>query len=556
MKFLVSPRSRSWLAFGVSLIFLSSGRLFASQEFDVVVYGATPGGVMAAVSAARQGLSVALLEPTAHLGGMATGGLSGTDVTLYEVIGGLPLEFYWRAGQYYEMDRHGQQIAWCPEPHVALNIMKQMLEASHVTVLLRHRLVEKTGVIKSGPRITEISLENGASFKAKVFIDATYEGDLMAQAGVSYTWGREGISQYGEPLAGVRAATPKHQFKVNLSPYDSNGKLLPEICAGPLGTPGSADQKVQSYAFRFCFSPDPANQTPFPRPEGYNPERYELLARLLKARAEQEDHAPELRSVLLIRPLPNHKADMNNMGPFSTDFIGGSWAYPEASYAEREKIWQAHYDYTAGFLYFLAHDPQVPKSLQNELNQWGLAKDEFVDSANWPPQLYVREARRMIGEYVMTQKDIQTEVLKPDHVGLGSYTIDSHNIQRVVSKEGFVTNEGDTEVPAQPYQIPYRILVPKHQEVQNLLVPVCVSASHVAYGTLRMEPQYMIMGQAAGVAAKLAITNHQAVQDIDTVELAKRLKEQWAVLEYLPSSQTPILQFFYKTLRPKLTPSK
>ena len=220
-----------------------------------------------------------------------------------------------------------------------------------------------------------------------------------------------------------------------------------------------------------------------------------------------------------------------------------------------KKIWQAHYDYSAGFLYFLAHDPQVPKSLQNEMNQWGLAKDEFIDTANWPPQLYVREARRMIGEYVMTQKDVQTEVLKPDPMGMGSYTIDSHHIQRVVSKEGFVTNEGDTEVQGQPYQIPYRILVPKRQEIQNLLVPVCVSASHIAYGTLRMEPQYMIMGQAAGVAAKLAIDNHQAVQDIDTAELAKRLKDQWAVLEFMPSSQTPIIMFLHKALRPKPTPS-
>ena len=238
MKFAPSIRSGRLLAFVAFIMFLSGGRLFAGQDFDVVVYGATPGGVMAAISAARQGLSVALLEPTTHIGGMATGGLSGTDVTLYEVIGGLPLEFYFRAGQYYEMARHGQQISWCPEPHVALNIMKQMLEASHVTVLLHHRLVEKTGVARDGHRITGISMENGASFQARVFIDATYEGDLMAQAGVSYTWGREGISQYGEPLAGVRAESRMHQFKVKLSPYDSNGKLLPEISAGPVGTTG------------------------------------------------------------------------------------------------------------------------------------------------------------------------------------------------------------------------------------------------------------------------------------------------------------------------------
>ncbi len=541
-------RLRVGLGFVLLVVPMICGRLSASQDFDVVVYGATPAGVMAAVAAARQGLSVALLEPTVHLGGMATGGLNRTDVGLPEVIGGLPLEFYWRAGQYYEMDRHGHEVAWYPESHVALLIMKEMLEAARVTVLVRHRLVEKSGVSRSGARITEISTENGASFKAQVFIDATYEGDLMAMAGVSYTWGREGIAQYGEPLAGVRAETPGHQFTVKLSPFDSNAKLLPEIYSGPMGTPGSADKKVQSYNFRLCFSADPANQAPFPRPAGYNPERYKLLARLLKARSEQEGRAPSLRSVLQIEHLPNNKVDINNNGAFSTDYLGGSWAYPEAGYAERAKIWQAHYDYTAGYLYFLAHDPQVPQPLQNEMNQWGLAKDEFIDTSNWPPQLYVREARRMIGEYVMTQRDVQTEASKPDPVGMGSYGIDSHNIQRVVSKESSVTNEGDTQVPTQPYEIPYRILVPKRQEIQNLLVPVCVSASHVAYGTLRMEPQYMMMGQAAGVAAKLAIAKHQAVQDIDTTDLMKRLKEQGVIFEYVPSSQSPVLQVFHKTL--------
>jgi hypothetical protein len=540
----VSARTRTCLALAVALLLLSPTSLAASQTFDVVVYGATPGGVMAAVAVGRQGLSVALLEPTTHIGGMTTGGLSRTDVGKSEVIGGLALELYWRAGQHYDMRRHGQDVSWLPEPHVALAIMQQMLNSGHVTLLLNHRLREKDGVVKSGTRITGISMENGESFQAKVFIDATYEGDLMAQAGVSYTWGREGISQYYEPLAGVRGETPGHQFKVNISPYDSSGKLLPEISAGPAGEPGSADKKVQAYNFRLCFSMDPANQTPFPQPPGYNPQRFELLVRLLKARTEQEGHAPALSTVFLIGRIPNNKADMNNMGPFSTDYLGGSWEYSEAGYAQREKIWQEHYLYTAGLLYFLAHDPQIPKPLQDEMNQWGLAKDEFTDTENWPPQLYVREARRMIGEYVMTQRDVQTDVTKSDAIGLGSYGIDSHNIQRVVSKEGFVVNEGDTQVPAQPYQIPYRILVPKRQQAQNLLVPVCVSATHIAYGSLRMEPQYMIMGQAAGIAATLAIAKGGAVQDIDTTELSRKLKEQGAILEYLPASQTSIFGLF------------
>jgi hypothetical protein len=545
MTFNFSAPSRIRLAMAVVLLLISPSLLSASQTFDVVVYGATPGGVMAAVAAGRQGLSVAVLEPTAHIGGMATGGLNRTDVGRAEVIGGLALELYWRAGEYYDMRRQGLDISWFPEPHVALAIMQQMLNTGHVSVLLNHRLREKGGVAKSGNSITSISMENGDSFQAKIFVDATYEGDLMAQAGVSYTWGREGISQYYEPLAGVRGETPGHQFKVKISPYDAAGKLLPEISAGPAGEPGTADKKEQAYNFRMCFSMDPANQTPFPQPPGYNPQRYELLVRLLKARTEQEGHVPALSTVFLIGRIPNNKADMNNMGPFSTDYIGGSWEYPEASYAQREKIWQEHYVYTAGLLYFLAHDPQVPKPLQDEMNQWGLAKDEFTDTANWPPQLYVREARRMIGEYVMTQKDVQTDLTKTDAIGLGSYGIDSHNIQRVVSKEGYVVNEGDTQVPAQPYQIPYRILVPKRQEAQNLLVPVCVSATHVAYGSLRMEPQYMIMGQAAGIAATLAIAKGGAVQDIDTAELSRKLKEQGAILEYMPASQTPIFRLFH-----------
>ncbi len=533
---------------------LFGAQLSAAQNFDLVVYGATPGGVMAAVAAGREGLSVALLEPTSHLGGMATGGLSRTDVGKPEVIGGLPLEFYWRAGQYYDLERHGQEVSWLPEPHVARMIMEQMLADAHVTVLLRHRLAEKHGVSKTGERISGITTEAGWSFTAKVFIDATYEGDLMAQAGASYTWGREGTVQYGESLAGVRAVSPMHQFKVKLSPYDAKGKLLPEILAGPVGTPGSADKKVQSYNFRLIFSSDPTNQAPFPRPEGYNPARYELLARLLKARTEQEGRPPALKTLFLIGRIPNNKADMNNMGPFSTDYIGASWNYPEAGYAERAKIWQAHYDYTAGFLYFLAHDPQVPKALQDEMNHWGLARDEFIETGNWPPQLYVREARRMVGDFVMTQKDVQTEITKPDAIGMGSYTIDYHHIQRVVSSQGFVVNEGDTEVPVQPYQIPYRVLLPKRQEVQNLLVPVCVSASHIAFGTLRMEPQYMMMGQAAGVAAKIAITNHQAVQDVDTAALTSRLREQGMVFEYVPSGQWQTLMKYRKSLQPKLRP--
>jgi hypothetical protein len=542
------PMNQTQMLSVLFLAFLNCGPLAGAQQFDVVVYGGTAAGVVAAVAAAREGLKVALLEPHTHLGGMVSGGLSQTDLGKEEVIGGYALEFYWRAGSYYDMQRHRHFTAWNPEPHVAEAIFKNMARNAGVTVFYNNRLREKTGIKKNGTSIAEISMEKGSSFDAKVFIDATYEGDLMAQADVSYTWGREGVNQWNEPLAGVRAKNPDHQFEVKLSPYDANGKLLPEIYPGPTGEPGTADKKVQAYTFRLCFSNDPANQVPFPRPKAYSADRYKLLALLLKTYTQQ-NRPLHLKDVFLIGLIPNNKADFNNMGAFSTDYIGGNWKYPEASYADRERIWQAHYDYVAGFLYFMAHDPQVPKQLQDEVNHWGLAKDEFMDTGNWPFQLYVREARRMMSDFVMTQKDIQTDVTKPDAIGMGSYTTDAHNFQRVV-KDGYVMNEGDTEFPVKPYQIPYRILVPKRHESTNLIVPVCVSASHIAYGSLRMEPQYMIMGHAAGVAAKLAIVKNSPVQDIDTGELSRKLTEQGAVMEYVPSRHTAIYQRF-KELFPR-----
>jgi hypothetical protein len=516
----------------------------AHQRFDVVVYGGTAGGAITAVAAAREGLKVALLEPRDHIGGMVSGGLSWTDVGKREVIGGYALEFYWRAGEHYEMRRHGHDISWMHEPHVAENLLREMLKDAGVTVLFRHRLREKTGVKKTGTRVTEIAMQNVDSFRAEIFVDSTYEGDLMAQAGVSYTWGREGMNHYGESLAGVRGETPKHQFMVDISPYDASGKLLPEIYPGPYGNAGQADKKVQAYNFRMCFSDNPANQVAFPKPPAYTPARYELLARLLKVRTEKEGGPPRLNTLLKIDRLPNHKADINNQGAFSTDYIGGSWEYPEGDYEKREQIWEAHKNYIAGYLYFLANDPQVPRQTQQEMNQWGLCKDEFVDTGHWPHQLYIREARRMVGEFVMTQKDLQTELTKPDAIGMGSYNSDSHNIQRIVTPQGFVRNEGDMQVPVSPYQIPYRVMLPKRTEATNLLVPVAFSASHVAYSSLRMEPQYMIIGQAAGVAAKLAMVGRRTIHEIDTKELQNRLKGQGAIFEYVPSVQTPITRMF------------
>ena len=522
------------------------------QSYDFIVYGATAGGVMTAVSAAREGVKVLLLEPGAHLGGMATGGLSRTDFGKKEVIGGMALEFYWRVGMKYDMGRYANEVAWFYEPHVGEQVLKEMLDQAHVEVRFHQRLRERTGVEKTGAVVRAITMEDGTTYRARVFADCTYEGDLMAQAHVSYTFGRESSAQYGESLAGVRERTPLHQWLVPVKAHDASGKLLPEISPEPRGETGAADKKVQAYNFRMILSDDPANRVPFPRPRNYDPHRYELLARLLAGMTEKLGHPQVFHQVTLIAPIPNHKADFNNQGAFSTDYIGGSWEYPDASYAKRDQIFQAHVDYTKGFFYFLAHDPRVPKSLQEEVNRWGLAKDEFTDTQNWPHQLYIREARRMVSDFVMTQKDVQTDLTKPDAIGMGSYNSDSHNVQRFVNAEGDVENEGDMQVAVKPYQIPYRVMVPKRSEATNLLVPVCFSASHVAYSSLRMEPQYMIIGQAAGDAAAMALKAGIAVQDVDTKALTGQLLKDGVVLEYRPAI-TP--QSYFQKLYQKFVPA-
>ncbi|MBM3728149.1 MAG: FAD-dependent oxidoreductase [Acidobacteria bacterium] len=522
----------------------------AQQEFDLVVYGGTAGGVMTAVAGARQGLKTVLLEPNAHLGGMATGGLSRTDVGKREVIGGLALEFYYRTGLRYDMPRYLNPVAWFYEPRVGESVMKEMLTQAGVRVLLHRRLRAPNGVERTGARLVSITTENGERYRAKAFADATYEGDLMAQAGVSYTWGREGSAQYGEDLAGVRDRTPKHQFLVDIAARTAGGELLPEISTAPRGAPGSPDRSVQAYNFRIIATDNPGNRVPWPRPRTYDPKRYELLARLLAAMEKQLGRPQVFHELTLIARIPGHKADFNNQGPFSTDYIGRNHDYPEATYARRAEIWQDHIDYVQGYYYFLANDPRVPRSLQLEVRDWGLPKDEYEDTQHWPHQLYVREARRMTGDYVLVQKDLQTERAKPDHIGMGSYNSDSHNVRRLVNERGFVENEGDMQVPVQPYQIPYRILLPKRAQAVNLLVPVCFSASHVAYSSARMEPQYMIIGHAAGVAAWLAIRDNKPVQDVPVAELQQVLKSQGAVFEHVPNPQQESLQLLRRLFAP------
>jgi len=531
-------------------LLIACSAAFGQQAFDLVVYGGTAAGVMTAVAGARGGLNTVLLEPRANVGGMATGGLSRTDVGKREVIGGLALEFYYRVGMRYQMFRHLNPVSWFYEPHVGESVMKEMLNEAGVKVLYHRRLREKDGVRKQGTRVTEIVMENGEVYAGKIFADCSYEGDLMAQAKVTYTWGRESMAQYGESLAGIRERTPYHQFQVDIPARDEDGRLLPEISAEPRGEPGAADRRVQAYNFRVIATNNPVNRIPWPKPRNYDPRRYELLARLLAAMEKKLGRPQVFNELTLIANIPNQKADFNNQDAFSTDYIGKNYDYPDGRYRRREEIWQDHIDYVQGFYYFLANDPRVPRSLQMEVREWGLCKDEFEDTGHWPHQLYIREGRRMVGEYVMVQKDLQTDRLKPDVIGMGSYNSDSHNVQRFVNAAGFVENEGDMQVPVQPYQIPYRVMLPKRTEATNLLVPVCFSASHVAYSSLRMEPQYMIIGHAAGVAAGLAIRANKPVQEIDVPELQKILKSQAAVFEYVPSPQQQALDILRRALRP------
>ncbi|HEY9526257.1 MAG TPA: FAD-dependent oxidoreductase, partial [Anaerolineales bacterium] len=392
-------------------------------------------------------------------------------------------------------------------------------------------LKENGGIKMHAKRIEEIRTGNDSLFQAAIFIDASYEGDLMAQSGVSYTWGREGMDRYHESLAGVRPKDPNHQFDFPVSAFDEARNLLPEIQLGARGELGAGDQKIQAYNFRMILTQERDNRVPFPRPSDYRAERYELLRRFLSEFSRKEGRPPRLDEILLPREIANGKWDFNNRGPFSTDYIGGSWDYPNASYQRRREIWRDHIDYTQGVFYFLAHDPGVPKPLQEALNEFGLAKDEFVEHEHWPHQLYVRESRRMVGDFVITQKDIQTQLTKADVIGMGSYNSDSHNVQRYVTEQGHAQNEGNMEVPVTPYQIPFRMMLPRKTQVTNLLVTVCFSASHVTYSTLRMEPVYMIIGQAAGVAASMAIAAKAPLYEIDTTALTAILRSQGAIIE-------------------------
>ncbi len=541
---------------------LSLAACAPQPQYDLLVYGCTSGAVTSAIQAKKMGKSVIMVCPEKHLGGLTAGGLGWTDSGNKTVIGGLSREFYQRIWQHYNdpanwkwqkreeygnrgqgteaMDQ-GARTMWIFEPHAAEGVYEAWVKELGIPIIRDAWLDRANGVKKSGDRITSIATLDGKSYTARVFIDATYEGDLMAAAGVDYHVGREAKATYGEEWAGVQTGVLHHRhhfgvLKTPISPYvvpgDPASGVLPRISTEPPGEYGAGDKKVQAYCFRMCLTQVPENRVTFPKPPNYDPKEYELLVRIFDAGWRETFNKFD--------PIPNWKTDTNNHGPFSTDNIGRNWDYPEASYERRREIIQEHVNYQQGWLYFIANDPRVPEEVRTEMAKWGLSKDEFVDNNHWPHQMYVREARRMVGRYVMTENELLKKRPTPEPVGMGSYGIDSHNIQRYITPEGYVQNEGDIGVSTKgPYQISYGSLVPKKGQVANLLVPVAVSSSHIAYGSIRMEPVFMILGQSAATAAVMAIDGNLAVQDVPYDKLRERLLADGQVLEFTPPPPSP-----------------
>lgn len=524
------------------------------RQYDIVIYGGTSAGVVAAIQASRMGKSVVLIEPTNRVGGLTTGGLGATDIGNKQAIGGISREFYQNIRKYYddpknwkwqeasEYKRRGdhrnaeqEETMWTFEPSAALKVYQDMLSKEKIKVVYGERLDRNSGVKKAGKSITEITMENGSAYRGRMFIDATYEGDLMATAGVSYTVGRESNKQYGETLNGVQANRfnlslkgsisrngQHHNFIERVDPYiikgDKSSGLLPYINPEAPGVDGDGDNKIQAYCFRMTLTDHPENRIPFRKPADYDELNYELLLRNYEAREGSVDQMYSYGDPLvpwINSPMPNRKTDTNNQKGFSTDFIGQNYDYPEASYAEREKIVERHRSYQQGLMWTLAYHPRIPEEVRNVVSQWGTCKDEYERGDGWQEQLYIREARRMISDQVMTQHHCEGLQVVEDPIGLAAYGMDSHMIQRYVDVNGYVKNEGNVECHvASPYPISYRSIVPRKTECDNLLVPICLSASHIAYGSIRMEPVFMVLGQSSAIAASLAVDRKLPLQDV------------------------------------------
>lgn len=523
-----------------------------SLDADVVIYGGTSAAIASAVQLVRMNKSVLIVCPEKHIGGLSSSGLGFTDLGNKEVIGGISKEFYQEVYKHYqnkdawnwqpreEYGNEGQgttaiddefKTMWTFEPHVAEQIFENFIRENNISIHRDKWLDREKGVKVANGKITSIAMLDGTIYKAKIFIDATYEGDLMAAAGVNYHVGREANSVYNEQWNGVQKGVYHHSHnfqELNISPYiipgDSTSGVLPRIATGRIGENGSGDNGVQAYNYRLCTTNAEGNIVPFEKPENYDPAQYELLRRIFKGGRH---------SMFGGGKIPNKKRDVNNVGPFSSDNIGMNYEYPEASYEKRKEILKEHIDYHKGLLYFWGHDESVPERFRTSIKKWGLAKDEFTDNGHWPYQIYVREARRMIGEFVMTDNEIlgKSKVLKP--IGMGSYAMDSHNVQRYITKEGYVQNEGDLGIePDAPYQIHLGTILPKQEECRNLLVPAAVSSSHIAFGSIRMEPVFMILGQSAGTLAGMAINEDQEIHEVDYDSLKNKLLKDGQVLSY------------------------
>ncbi len=543
------------------LVLATLTSIATAQQYDVVVYGGTSAGVIAAVQAKKMGKTVVLVGPDKHLGGLSSGGLGWTDTGNKSVIGGLARDFYhriyleyqkdtsWKQQKKTEYGNKGQGTAamdgenrtmWIFEPSVAERVFEGLIKEHNIPVFRDQWLDRDRGVLKKDARIQSITMLTGQTYTGAMFIDATYEGDLMAAARIPYTVGREPKSQFNETLNGIVAAHSKsHQFDRDVSPYkipgDKTSGLVPRIHDGDPGKDGDGDKRIQAYCYRMCLTNDPANRIPFARPDGYDPAQYELLKRYIAAGWKWGN------IIAKFDPIPNHKTDTNNHGAYSFDNIGMNYDYPDATYERRREILKEHETYQKGLLYFLANDPSIPEDIRQRMNQWGLPKDEFTDNGGWSHQIYVREARRMTGETIINENHLTRKIPTPRSIGMGSYNMDSHNVQRYVDARGFARNEGDVQVnPGGPYPIDYGALLPHKTDATNLLVPVACSTTHIAYGSIRMEPVFMILGQSATTAAILALEANTPVQEVPYDKLKARLEKDGQILDYTrpPSSAT------------------